>query len=131
MIQTISFGKGNEYPELTSFLEANYPIPNTLVRVRINNLVSHFDSGGSKITGHVSVMDSISAKVDVAAKGRFKREVALTIAHEYKHCIQFITEDRYLSAANEKVLEQEAKEFAEEVLTRLWNEQQIHYPSTM
>lgn len=119
---------GDTYNELLEFLKTNYPIPEARISYIINYKVPHFSSYGEKVTGFVRATGSV-AEIDVAAKGRFKREIAITILHEYKHCLQFIRDNMTMTSRNLKQLEQEAKDFAEGALNRLWTEQKIFYPS--
>lgn len=85
---------------------------------------------GDCVTGLIEVVGA-NAKVKVAAKNRSLRAIAMTTAHEYAHCIQFIQRDLYMTERNKAELEREAITFAEDVLKTLWETQKVFYPSTL
>jgi hypothetical protein len=119
-----------ELPTLLNFLEKEYPIiESAQVIIWYSRSKEHYLYKGNKTTGLLTVEWNDHATIDVATKNRSQREVALTTSHEYMHCIQFISRDLYMDSSNKEELEAEAIKFAEDVLERLWNEQQIYFPS--
>jgi hypothetical protein len=118
---------------LVEFLNSEYPIPDVPIKIWYEYNKSRFEHKGKAVTGLTTVEgeDYSAATITIAAKNRSPRAVALTTAHEYMHCIQFIVRDLFMDNNNKDKLEDEAITFAEDVLTRLWNEKKIFYPSSL
>lgn len=114
---------------LLEYLKETYPIRGYTIKITFDYSVSHYLVFKVKSTGKVKVSGQV-ATILVAAKGRSPRAVALTTAHEYKHCLQFIIDDLFMSTENKKLLEDEAISFAEDAIKTLWKEQKIYFPSS-
>lgn len=114
---------------LIDFLEKEYSIPSATITLWYDYSNEYFLNNSKPVTGLVNVRNN-NAAVRVITRNRPLRAIALTTAHEYMHCIQFIVRDLTMTKQNSKKLEDEAITFAEDVLKRLWIEQKIFYPSS-
>lgn len=122
--------KHSQVKLLIEFLHKEYTMPSATVNILYDYEKEFYIKHSNKVTGLISVEGSY-ASINVAAKNRSPRAVALTTAHEYMHCIQFTVRGWYMNRSNREALENEAITFAEDVLTRLWKEQQVFYPSRL
>lgn len=116
---------------LMDFLNVTYPMKRSIILVDFSTAYASWVYQGERVTGFIEVKGASNALVRVASKGRSLRAIALTTAHEYMHCIQFIQRDLCMHPSNKMALEKEAVTFAEDTLKALWETQKIFYPSIL
>ena len=98
-----------------SWLENNYPLPEGMVaRLNIVNEPILFDDG-RVVNAFAEVSGAAEAEVTVYLGTRPLREIANCLAHEYRHCVQFLAENSRPNGLLDLRFEAVACSFAAEV----------------